>query len=236
MSRSSRRRPGELNDKPVYLATPSGQYPTDPKPAVVILREWSEKEVYWTLDVNGDRFIVKWFAGGPKGGAIYRAWQSCQEQFSGLPIAFSAKKVSVSRDKQRSTRDKEASAENTRHKQATDVSNSFKATTTSREKHDDRLSHEPSHNIPYISHHYEKPRLSNSAKRRSNVEQSSTGHARTTRSANETVETNPSRTQETSTSQPKSEDRPAADHVDKETSTLSSKTPANRTRSKKRRR
>ena len=73
------------------LATPSGEYPENPEPVAIAVRSWNDDEKYWTLDINGERLIVKNFAGGPRGGAIFRSWLGVERTFSQKPVAFSVK-------------------------------------------------------------------------------------------------------------------------------------------------
>lgn len=61
------------------------------KPALgvnLLAREWGNKGLYWTADINGERLILKSFRGGPRGGSNYRRWLGPLEGFQEHAIAF----------------------------------------------------------------------------------------------------------------------------------------------------
>ena len=59
----------------------------------LVAREWAERKVCWTIDLNGKRHAVQTTLGssngGGRGGAIFRIWQGKETKFDGPPIAFS---------------------------------------------------------------------------------------------------------------------------------------------------
>lgn len=60
-----------------------------PAPSVdLVCREWRNKGVYWTADINGERIILKPFKGGPGGGCHYRRWLGPLEGFEEYAIAY----------------------------------------------------------------------------------------------------------------------------------------------------
>lgn len=54
----------------------------------LVCREWRNKRVYWTADINGERIILKPFRGGPGGGCYYRRWLEPLEGFEEYPTAY----------------------------------------------------------------------------------------------------------------------------------------------------
>ncbi|KAL6713457.1 hypothetical protein ACLMJK_008922 [Lecanora helva] len=79
------------NPRNVYL-TENGQRPKDLVQAQLIHRMWGNRYPMWTLDLNGNRFIVK---GKPNNGMVllakwaYFAWSPELNGFEEKPIAFS---------------------------------------------------------------------------------------------------------------------------------------------------
>lgn len=53
----------------------------------VVSRSWDEKSCYWTLDMNGERLIVKKLSGG-SGGSTYKEWGGQELGFKQEAIAF----------------------------------------------------------------------------------------------------------------------------------------------------
>ncbi len=53
-------------------------------------RVWGSRGVYQTLDINGQRVIIKGFKGGPRGW-IYRRWMGVLQGFEKQPIAVAIK-------------------------------------------------------------------------------------------------------------------------------------------------
>lgn len=148
----SRRRPANLATKSVYLATSSGEYPEHPTSAVVVAHEWSNGKMYWTLDADEVRYIVKWFPGGRHGGGRYRAWYGVREDFATTTIAFLANEDStgISKDKKNnesSGNDKTSPSERTLDENQTrHMETSIKVPIAQREKHRNHLnpvSHHP---------------------------------------------------------------------------------------------
>ena len=83
----------EGNQRAVFL-TKNGQRPLSPIRATLVTRRWVSGAVsgsYWTLDLNGQRFIVQSFPNkGYVGGAkwVYCCWSGRGEEFEDSPIAF----------------------------------------------------------------------------------------------------------------------------------------------------
>ena len=74
--------------KPVILATRNGHFPeAEPTTAEFVAREWSKTDVFWTLDLDGYRWIVKAFGSGSQ-GATYRKWLGHRNRFSETTVAF----------------------------------------------------------------------------------------------------------------------------------------------------
>ncbi|KAL9075393.1 MAG: hypothetical protein Q9161_001770 [Pseudevernia consocians] len=79
---------------PVFIAK-NGQRPKVPIRSDLIARQWGPRHVdgiYWTLDLNGERFIVQAFRNlGRISGAewVYCQWTAVGAKFEGLPLAFS---------------------------------------------------------------------------------------------------------------------------------------------------
>ena len=83
----------EGSEREVFIAK-NGQRPLLPVRASLVAKRWdplSHKGVYWTLDLNGERFIVQSFPNkGCVRGAkwIYCCWSGAGEEFEDLPLAF----------------------------------------------------------------------------------------------------------------------------------------------------
>ena len=79
--------------KMVMLANRDGELPEETTVATLITRMWDPKNCYYTLDVNGERLIVKPSGGicvhGKRGGNPYRTWSGQGTVFDPTPIAFS---------------------------------------------------------------------------------------------------------------------------------------------------
>lgn len=63
------------------------------KEVYLVSRTWKEKRTYWTLDVNGQRLIVRCYPGG-KARSYYLLWNGVEQGFSKIPIAFTVRKPS----------------------------------------------------------------------------------------------------------------------------------------------
>ncbi len=80
--------------RPVFITT-NGQRPVVPIQADLIARNWGPRNVdgmYWTLDLNGERFIVQSFHNRgciPGAKWVYCCWTGMGEEFEDLPLAFS---------------------------------------------------------------------------------------------------------------------------------------------------
>ena len=69
------------------LATRNGTIPEDLAMIKIVVRPWSAHEKYWTLDLDGERLIVKQFAGGRYGSSV-RSWLGVKKGFSKYSVAF----------------------------------------------------------------------------------------------------------------------------------------------------
>ena len=77
-----------ITSTPAILATRSGEYPEEHTKVNIITRTWDDKAAYWTLDLDGKRWIVKNFSGGPFGGARIIPWLGNDRGFANKPLAF----------------------------------------------------------------------------------------------------------------------------------------------------
>ncbi|MCJ1395234.1 hypothetical protein MMC18_008117 [Xylographa bjoerkii] len=77
----------------VALADKQGRLQETPRTAEFTAHAWDKDEFFWTLDLEGTRWIVKAYGGGPQGGVTYRKWLGVREGFSEKPVAFSMKQV-----------------------------------------------------------------------------------------------------------------------------------------------
>lgn len=81
----------EGSTRPVFIAK-NGQRSVLPIRTDLVARNWDRKLVYWTLDLNGERFIVQAFPNnGSVSGAkyVYCCWTGVGEEFEDVPLAFS---------------------------------------------------------------------------------------------------------------------------------------------------
>ena len=80
--------------RPIFVAK-NGQRPLLPIRSDLVARKWGPLAgdgIYWTLDLNGERFIVQSFPNkGCVSGAkwVYCRWTGQGEEFEELPVAFS---------------------------------------------------------------------------------------------------------------------------------------------------
>ncbi|MCJ1435740.1 hypothetical protein MMC27_005115 [Xylographa pallens] len=88
---------GQLNiDKArrrVALADRQGRLLENPRTAEFLAHSWDKNDFFWTLDLEGTRWIVKAYGGGPQGGVTYRKWLGVRDGFSEKPVAFSIKQL-----------------------------------------------------------------------------------------------------------------------------------------------
>ena len=75
----------------VALANKQGHLTEHPRIAEFGAHAWDKNDFFWTLDLEGTRWIVKAYGGGPQGGITYRKWLGVREGFSDKPVAFSMK-------------------------------------------------------------------------------------------------------------------------------------------------
>ena len=66
VNRSSKNKDGR---KPVVLASKTGHLQPDAPVSELVLHPWGTRDAFWTLDVDGTRWIIKTGGGGPRGGA-----------------------------------------------------------------------------------------------------------------------------------------------------------------------
>ena len=93
---------GVLGPKRVTLATPDGQFPQREIPATLAIREWDTKSSFYTLDINGERLIVKPMGGrfnfGDQVGSQYRAWSGQGNTYGSVSVAFGLKEDAGDQD------------------------------------------------------------------------------------------------------------------------------------------
>ncbi|MCJ1285916.1 hypothetical protein MMC26_005258 [Xylographa opegraphella] len=92
---------GELNienaRRIAALADKQGLLPSNIRIAEFRAHEWDKSDFFWTFDLEGTRWIVKAYGGGPQGGVTYRKWLGVEEGFSIKPVAFSMKQAESER-------------------------------------------------------------------------------------------------------------------------------------------
>ena len=83
----------EGSEREVFVAV-NGQRPVLPIRAKLVAKRWgplAQDGIYWTLDLNGERFIVQSFPNkGCVSGAkwVYCCWTGVGEEFEEVPLAF----------------------------------------------------------------------------------------------------------------------------------------------------
>ena len=91
-----------LDPKRLTFATPDGQFPQREIPGTLAIRAWDTKSSFHTLDINGERLIVK-----PTGGkstfedqvaSQYRAWSGQGNAYESIPVAFGLKEDAGDQD------------------------------------------------------------------------------------------------------------------------------------------
>ena len=75
--------------KTVVIPTSTGHRARNPETAEIVLRSWGKSAFFWTLDLNGIRYIVKPYRGAPLAGQKYLRWAGPNVGFDENPIAFS---------------------------------------------------------------------------------------------------------------------------------------------------
>ena len=89
------RNKGVLGPKRVIFATPDGQVPQREIPANLAIRAWDAISSFYTLDINGERLIVKPVGGrfnhANRGVTQYRAWSGQGNTYESTPVAFELK-------------------------------------------------------------------------------------------------------------------------------------------------
>lgn len=81
----------EGSKRPVFIAE-NGRRPVLPIRTNLVAKQWGRLGIFWTLDLDGERFIVQSFPnGGCVSGAkwVYCRWTGVGEEFEDLPVAFS---------------------------------------------------------------------------------------------------------------------------------------------------
>jgi len=73
----------------VVIPIECGHRPRYPTKAELVATPWSDKLMFWTLDANHKRYIVKSFPGGGTGGARYCIWAGPYEDFQEQSVALS---------------------------------------------------------------------------------------------------------------------------------------------------
>ena len=89
------RKKAVLGPKRITLATSDGQLPQREIPATLAMRAWDSKLSFYTLDINGERLIVKPVGGrfnhADRGRTQYRAWSGQGTTYESTPVAFELK-------------------------------------------------------------------------------------------------------------------------------------------------
>ena len=77
----------------MQLPSASGDFQPDSPKREIAARKWNPGNVYWILDVNQKRYIVKaFYAKGVGNRFLYRAWKSPTEGFSRTALAMTCPK------------------------------------------------------------------------------------------------------------------------------------------------
>ncbi|KAM0803428.1 hypothetical protein BDR22DRAFT_71062 [Usnea florida] len=85
-----RTRPNERL-KDVVIPTKHGLRPKREKTRLgqIVAMDWDEHNMFWTLDLNGRRYVVKPFPGKAQGGMRYLYWAGPRKGFEEKPLALS---------------------------------------------------------------------------------------------------------------------------------------------------
>ena len=93
---------GAFDPKRVMFATRDGQFPQREIPATLAIRAWDTESSFYTLDVNGERLIVKPMGGnftlGDQVGNQYHAWSGQGSIYERVPVAFVLKEDAGDQD------------------------------------------------------------------------------------------------------------------------------------------
>ena len=107
------RNKGVLGPKRVTFATPDGQIPQRDVPTTLATRAWDAISSFYTLDINGERLIVKPIGGRfnhtDRGSTQYRAWTGQGNAYESTPVAFEIK--DDAEDQQRNVKDSDGNLE-----------------------------------------------------------------------------------------------------------------------------
>ena len=91
-----------LGTKRVTFATPDGQLPQREIPATLAIRAWDSKSSFYTLDIGGERLIVKAMGGNFKLRdqvlCQYRAWSGQGDTYASVPVAFGLREEAGDQD------------------------------------------------------------------------------------------------------------------------------------------
>lgn len=82
---------GSVSDKTVTLAENYYLNHGESRQRKITYRKWNDTYGFWTLDLDGERLILKPIKGGPFGGARYIGWLNCLHGFRTDLIAHSPK-------------------------------------------------------------------------------------------------------------------------------------------------
>jgi hypothetical protein len=74
--------------KNVAIPTASGLRANEPTVVKAVARPWDNSLMFWTLDLNGLRYIVKPIPGAPVAGMKYLYWAGPHRDFDPKPLAF----------------------------------------------------------------------------------------------------------------------------------------------------
>ena len=104
---------GALDPKRITLATPDGLFPQKEIPVTLAIRAWDIRSTFYTLDINGERLIVKPFGvrdhHAGQGRTQYRAWSGQGNSYQIAPVAFGLK--DEAEDQQRNGEDSDGDSE-----------------------------------------------------------------------------------------------------------------------------
>lgn len=76
--------------KRAFVPDSNGWLPNHPREVEVVLRDWDRKSQYWTVDLNGTRYIVKYIYRGPYRPADYVSCEGPPKKYSKRPLVFDA--------------------------------------------------------------------------------------------------------------------------------------------------
>ncbi|KAL6713451.1 hypothetical protein ACLMJK_008916 [Lecanora helva] len=82
------RRDDNLTTRALIIPTKDGRRPAVPDRVEAKAKLWNDKLMFWTLDLDNKRYIVKAFGGAPRAGMKYRYWAGPGKEFDEKPLAY----------------------------------------------------------------------------------------------------------------------------------------------------